>query len=77
MPEIHSIPLLFTGSQWQLFAVARSFPVHFGDHLQSEDHLWCNIRCVGNKIHIVKSCTLRRLRNVREHSRQNPSSLLY
>ena len=43
MPEIHSIPLLFTGSQWQLFAVARSFPVHFGDHLQSEDHLWLGI----------------------------------
>ena len=32
----------------------------------------------GNKIHIVKSCTLRRLRKiiVREHSRQNPFSLL-
>ena len=37
------------------------------------------IRCVGNKIRIVKSCTLRRLRKkiVREHSRQNPFSLFY
>ena len=42
MPEIHSIPLLFKGSLPSTMGIScgpRSFPVHFGDHLQSEDHL--------------------------------------
>jgi len=38
MPEIHSIPLLFTGSQWQLFAVQ--------DHFRSILGIICGLRII-------------------------------
>ena len=38
MPEIHSIPLLFTGSQWELFAVE--------DHFRSILGIICSLRII-------------------------------
>ena len=38
MPEIHSIPLLFTGSQWELFAVQ--------DHFRSILGIICSLRII-------------------------------